>query len=278
MRFREAYDPFRAMRGGWKLVQAAPLAVLVGALLLCLMDLGGPGSGFSYSGDGDMSEPAAFVFVAMMCLVCIIGVAVFVFGSLLRVGYATVVERAAVTGEDRLGDLFRSRGRLLSMMFAQILSTVLGVLALAPFAALVVGAALLGAGMGGDEAAAVLGILTGLLCIPGYVYVLLGLSLIPEAVAFERLWPFDAVARSWRLVSGNRLWLFWFLLVKWMFVFLGFCFFCLGVFVTWTYSYVFTYEAYLRLIRDDHDSWAVDGGPGGRLLSVNPTGGSDADW
>ena len=268
MEFREAYDPFRAMRDSWKLVQAAPLGILVGGLVLTLLDF----SFCSYEAsidDADMNEAAGVVLAALVCVACTAGVAFFVLDSLLRVGYATVVERAAVMGEDRIGDLFRSRGRLLSMVMAQILGTILAILALAPFGIVMAGAILLGLSMGSEETAAVLGVLTFLLCVPGYIYVLLGLSLIPEAVAFERLWPVDAVARSWRLVSGNRLWLFWFVLVKWMFVRLGLCFFFCGVFATGIYAYVFSHEAYLRLIRDDQDTWVIDGGPGGRLLSVD---------
>ncbi len=277
MEFREAYDPLRAMRSSWKLVQAAPVGVLVGAVVLALIDFSGPSFSASLE-DGHMNELAQLVFMALFCVCCVTLVAVLLLSCLLQVGYATVIERAAVLGEDKIGDLFRSRGRLLSMVMAQILWGVLIVLALAPFAVAVAGAALLGAAMGGEEAAAVLALLTALLCVPGYIYVLLGICLIPEAVAFERLWPFDAVARSWRIVRGNRLWLFWFLLVKWMFVLLGFCLCCVGVLATWGYAYVFTYEAYLRLIRDDQDTWVVDGGSGGRLLSVDPTESPDADW
>ena len=88
---------------------------------------------------------------------------------------------------------------------------------------------------------------------------LLGISLVPMAVAVERRGAFDSFSRSWELVRGNRLQLFLFHLVTGLFTLLGVCLLCVGVFITGPLAYTAQMEAYLRLVRsrEEQRSWVV---------------------
>lgn len=269
MRFRDAYDPFRALGGAWTLVRRAPAAMLTGGLLLAIFD---SSTSFGFQASHEDWE------VALACALCVAALVIYGLVSFFSANFATAVERVAVQGQERMSDLFRARGRFWPMALGRLLLGLLILAACVPFAlaSAVVGFAV--ASMGGEEAGVAVGVLTFLLLSPGLIYVVLGLVLAPLAIAFERLGPFDAVARSWRLVSGNRLWLFWFLLVMFVFEALGFCCCCVGVLATGAFSQIAGYEAYLRLVRDDHELWAVEGGAGAPLRSVVPGEPDDPAW
>ena len=271
MRFRDAYDPFRALGGAFKLVKVAPITILTGAFLLTVCH---PSVVSNFYQDEIDDSVAA----ALGCTVCVIALVLLALYSLFFAGFATAVERVAVTGEEKIGDLFAARGRFWSVVLVHILVVVVSVLCLAPFLLFAGGAAAIGAAMGGDEAAVAFGILAFLVSLPGYIYLVLGIALAPEAVAIERKMPVEALTHSWTLVRGNRLWLFWFLLVQSVFVALGICLCCVGVFATSMLSSVASFEAYLRLIRDDQASWSIEGGAGAPMHSISPDDPDDSDW
>lgn len=269
MRFRDAYDPFRALGGAWTLIRRAPAAMLTGGLLLGALDTG---ADFGFQASRERWE------VALGCAICAAAVVIYGLICLFSVGFATAVERVAVQGKERMSDLFRARGRFWSMALGRLLVIVLLLAACVPFALVALAVGFGVAAMGGEEAGVALGILTFLLLSPCVIYVALGLTLAPYAIAFERLGPFDAVARAWRLASGNRLWLFWFSLVLFVFDMLGLCCCLVGVLATCTFSEVARYEAYLRLLRGDHELWAIEGGAGAPLSSLEPGEVDDPTW
>ncbi|MEM7308525.1 MAG: hypothetical protein AAF682_17720 [Planctomycetota bacterium] len=271
MRFRDAYDPFRALRAAFQLIQRAPATILVGSCLLMVCHWS---VGFQFSDDPDDAPLVVF----LGCAMCVLSLVFFGLNALFTLGFATAVERVSVQGEERIGDLFRAHGRFWPYVLAYLLHALVALVAFGPFALFIFAAALLGGGMGGEEAGIALGILAFLLSLPGYVYILLGISLVPYAAAFERLMPFDALVRSWKLVSGNRLWLFWFYVVQMVFTLLGMLLCCIGVIATGMVSTIATFDAYLRLVRDDQEQWATEGGPGAPLGSLAADDPDDADW
>jgi hypothetical protein len=269
MRFRDAYDPFRALGGALALIRRAPLTIVTGALLVVICQ-----PSFSIQ----LRHLHRDWVVALVCALCSLSVVLYGLLSLFSLGFATALERVAVKGEERMGDLFRARGRFWSMLFGQLLSTLLAGLALVPFLLFAAALGVMAGSLGGDEAGVAVGVLAFLVVSPGWIYLLLGLALAPHAIAFERMAPFEAVARSWGLVRGNRLWLFWYLLVQLVFVALGLCCCVVGVFATSAVSTIAGYEAYLRLTRDDHERWAIEGGAGAPLKSLAPDDPDDSAW
>lgn len=261
MRFRDAYDPFRALGGAWTLIRRAPATILTGGFLIAIFNQG-PSFGFELSGE-DWE-------VALACAVCMVALAFYLLVSLFSVGFATAVERVAVQGQERIGDLFRARGRYWSMVLGQILLALLIMAAAVPFVLVSAGVGFLVAAMGGEEAGVAVGALTFLLLLPALLYLWLGLAFVPHAIAFERKTPFEAVTRSLGLVRGNRLWLFWFYLVMIVFELLGLCCCGVGIIATTTVGTIASYEAYLRLVRDDHERWVIEGGAGAPLMSLAP--------
>lgn len=269
MRFRDAYDPFRAIGAAFGLIRRAPATIITGSLLISFCQ---PEISFSFR---DRHEDWV---LALICSLCSLSVVLYGLLSLFSLGFATAVERVAVKGEERMGDLFRAHGRFWSMIFGQLLAALPFMFALVPFGLLAFGVGALAYSLGGDEAGVAVGILTFLVVSPGWVYVALGLALAPMAIAFERMAPFAAVARSWGLVRGNRLWLFWYLLVQIVFTALGLCCCVVGVIATSAISTIAGYEAYLRLSRDDQERWAIEGGAGAPLRSLAPDDPDDATW
>ena len=69
---------------------------------------------------------------------------------------------------------------------------------------------------------------------------------------------FDALGRSWSLVRGNRLWLFWYFVVTRIFELLGFCCCFFPGLLTAPLVYVADYEAYIRLVRGTEGWWIED--------------------
>ena len=269
MRFRDAYDPFRALGGAWTLVRRAPAVMLTGGLVLAILE-----SGWSLGFEVENEDWA----VALGCAFCAAGVVIMGLLALFNAGVATAVERVAVQGEARMSDVFRARGRFWPMVLGGFLIAALFLAAVVPLALVALAVGVMVSALGGEEAGIAVGVLAFLLLSPALIYVGLGLALVPEAIALERLGPFEAVARGWRLARGNRLWLFWFSLVLFVFELLGLCCCCVGVLATTAFSKIARFEAYLRLVRDDHELWAVEGGAGAPLRSVPAGEPDDPGW
>src|SRR6185436_10215563 len=98
MEFNKAFDPIRALQASWKALAQAPLPLLIGGVLLCLTDGGGGGGGggrFSsyehHNGGMRWEDVRPFVFPVIIFCGCG-GIALFLFSSWIRVGFAITVE------------------------------------------------------------------------------------------------------------------------------------------------------------------------------------------
>jgi hypothetical protein len=270
MQFRNAFDPFRAWGGALALVRRAPLTLITGSLVLVMLD---PWGGFGV--EGRWNEGLG---LALNCFPCALGVAFLLLRALFLPGFATAVERVAVKGEERIGDLFRARGRFPRMLLGLLVYHGLLLATLLPFAGFALALGFLVGELGSEEAGVVVGVLAFLVLLPVLIYLVLGILLMPFAMAFERLSPFEALARSWSLVRGNRLWLFWFFLAQTLLLFLTLCCCCCLSLPVGGLSCLATFEAYLRLVRDDQALWACEGGAGAPLRTLAPDDPDPVAW
>ncbi len=266
MQFSQAFHPFRALGAAWRAIQAAPLAMIVGGVLLTLTSGGGSGGGgLSEDGSGwggSLDTGHALLIVALVVLALGIALAFWLFGCLVRVGFAGAMESVLATGEARLGQVFEPRGLWLKMVLVTLLRALLSFLVTLPLLAVMLVPLFL-RGAGNSDAFSI-GLLVGigaivLIAAPVWIYVLLGLSLMPEATAIEGLGPRDALRRSWSLVAGNRLQLLLYVVVLAVFTLLGLLACCVGVLFTGAISHIANYESYLRLVRSEEEQlgWAL---------------------
>ncbi len=250
MQFSEAYDPFRAFGQSTQLMRRAPAALLVGGALLVLLDGGGGGGSQVELGGGGLE---GVIVAALIFGACVVGLAVFAFTSLLRVGFTRSVRRAAQEGTDDIADLFRGTDRWLAMVLTRLLQGVILVAVSIPGLVVAGLLALIASGIGGDDLAAGVAVLAGIFYLPFIVYVLLGFSLAKYAVALEGCDPIAALERSWRLVDGHRVQLFLYCVAMAIATLLGLVLCCVGVFLTGALAEVAAVESYLRLTTDDSD-------------------------
>lgn len=255
MRFSDAFDPFRGIANSWKLLLRAPAVVLIGGIVLMLTTYGDRGT--EYTTEGDVTAWEALGLAALTAGGCITAAILFVIASFVSLTFPRAVAGVVRTGESRVGALLEPGDQFLSMLLVRILTqlTLLAVWIPLFLAALtLVGAA---AALGAPEIGAALAIPLVLLWVPIALWVYLGIRLSELAVALEGLGPVDAIGRSWELTNGNRLSLFLFLFVTWVFALLGVLAFCIGTFVTVPMRFTALYQAYLNLIseRDEHASW-----------------------
>jgi len=267
MEFNQAYDPIRALQVAWKVLSRSPLPILVGGVLLTLTDSSGGGGGGPVNleqhhriRDWEDVREIVLPTLPILGLCCCLGIAVFLFGAWVRIGFANTVEGVLESGQARVGQLFQSKGRFANIVFARIIVILIHIATTLPIlgAAVIVG--ILTRGFEHDEELALLLVPAVLLWFPVWVYVALGLSLVDQTAALEGLSPSGCLKRSWSLVSGHR----WMLLLYWVvggvFSALGFCLCCLGVFLTNTLFETAKSESYLALVRGDRTGWWIDGG------------------
>lgn len=256
MEFTRAFSISRSLSNAWRLIFAAPVALLVGGGLLVLLD-GNSGFGVSFSDADDWGSRRIDAWMAPLVSVlfafgCLVGILFFLGTSWLLCGFANAVEETARTGEDRIATVFDAKGRWLSMALVRLGRAAVLVLALLPFAAIVVVSVILHEGLDlPEELAIVAGVLAGLLYLPIWIYIALGLALVVPAVALEGLDPVGAVARSWSLVRGNRLWLFVYAFVLLIVELAGLLACCIGVFFTGPLARIAWIDGYLALTRGD---------------------------
>jgi hypothetical protein len=268
--FQEAFQPIRALSAAFGLIGRCPGAIILGGLFAMIAEIL---SSTMFVG----LDPTSFYGVEFACLFLVLGFAGVLLSGLALPGLATAVERALVQGEERMADLVEPRGRWLATTVVTFATVVLQTLVWFP-SALVFQVALSFADNGNWIGGFAVGLGGLLLVLPVTLYLSFGLMLGPYAAAFERLAPHAAVARGWKLMKGNRLrfllWqLFWL-----VFVLLGLCLCFVGIFATAALATLATAEAYLRVIRQDHASWAAAGGAGAPLVSAPSAPDAEADW
>ena len=242
MHFRDAYDPFRALGGTWNLVPRAPATLIVGALALFLAD--SSSGGFSW-GEG---QPFAGSFLpAFASGYCCLGLLFWLLVGQLHIGLAAAVKAAARGDRERFGILIEARERFLSMLLARLGKLLAWLVFSLPFGVMVGGPIALGAAMHFEELGIALGILGGLVYLPLWAWLMLGLTFVEEAVAFEGRDPVAALKRSFELVRGHRIQLLLYGLVLFVLTFAGFCLCLIGVLCTGPWARLAWFESFQRL-------------------------------
>lgn len=262
MNFAHAFDPIRALKTSWTLIQAAPAPLLIGGILLMITGGGGGDGGASNIAlrghDVDWRELRPLIPL-IIGVACCLGLACFLFSSWLLAGFAHSIEEVLRKGTGEVGTVFDARGRFFDMILVRVLSALLVIAAVLPFGLVILVCFLLHHHHGLREGPAIaLGVILAILYVPVLIYIALGLSLCEPAVALETLSPFGAIQRSWSLASGHRFQLFIFFLATGIFSLLGVCLCCVGVFLTGTMSEIARFESYLCATRpDDYQRWWI---------------------
>lgn len=298
--FREAFSIERSLRHGWRsLLRCFPILFVGGCLKACTD--GGGGSGGNWDGGDSGSsdamqrwidgwgqpgswamdlDPAALLGSAglpdvgewvligvMLAVVTVVIVALLAFRAWLIPGYLRLHREILQTGEGRWETLFSGADRFVAMFVWQLLGVVVGLGTLALAGALPAGVMTWGITQHEPLVVGAGVALLGLVTLPIVAYVSLGLLFGDAAVALDELGAVDALARSWSLASGNRIWLLIFALVTWIVQVLvtipGLCFCCVGIWVTRATGFAirdvgFT-SAYLlhTLPEDETRGWSI---------------------
>jgi len=257
MDFATAYDPFRALQTAWALLKKAPATVLVGGALLSITGGGGGAGGrFELDANQHYSGAEAAMAVALFLGLLVLAIGFWLFACLLRTGFPTAIEGVHRSGSEELAAVFKSEGRWLNMVAATFLQGLALVAAVVPMFLIVLLAVLMGRGAENPPLGVGIGLVGLVVWLPFFLYVWLGLSLIPMAVSVERLSPIAAFSRSWELVRGNRLQLLLFYLLTFVFAALGLLACCIGVLLTGAMAQAAHADAYLRLVRPPEDQAA----------------------
>ncbi len=265
MTFEEAFDPIRSLKASWSALKVAPAPMWVGGILIFVLDGGGGGGGgFNPGGMNNRSDMEELVpiFLAVAGLACCMAVVFWVLASWIWIGFANSVEEVLRTGNCDVGRVFESKGRLVTMMLARLLAGILAVLSFVPMAIAVGAAAFLGVQEIVPEVAAIgMGVAGGIVGFLVFIYVALGLVFVPQVVALEGLDVVESIRRSWSLAESRRLRIFFYYFVVYVFMLLGFCLCCIGVFATGTLFAISRVESYLAFTRsNDLPGWWITTG------------------
>jgi len=270
----QAFDPIRSLKAAWKLLMQTPAIVLVGGLLLWFLESGASGIfqlNFRLDGLQDLRhvgenlqrtfDELRPLMLILVPLVACVGLAFFALSSWIEVGFGRAIESGLRTGRDEIGKLFSGGDRFGAMLLARIFTALIQIGVAIPMVALSLVLAFL-ASRGGPEALWVLGMLAiGLVWTVVAVYVGLGLFLTKPIVALESCRPSEAIARSWKLASGNRIRLLWFVLLQILLSLAGICACCVGVLLSAPLTFTMRYEAYLALTRGEQfPQWWIGSG------------------
>jgi hypothetical protein len=269
----KAFDPIRSVQVAWSLLKQAPVTVLIGGLLLWFFR-GGGGSGLQFlvrgHGLGDAGTRAdvqrifeqlrPLLLVLIPLFVCL-GLAFFAMSSWLLVGFGRAVELGLRTGKDDIAKVFSGGDRFGAMLLARLLAWLIQTACSLPLAA-VAFIVVLVADRSDPQIVVILGaVLFGMLWIVLLAYVALGLFFVSPIVALESCSPTEAIARSWKISSGNRLQLLWFAIFQFLLGIAGMCLCCVGTFVTSPLAHVMKVEAYLALTKGaEYPQWWVGSG------------------
>jgi hypothetical protein len=238
MHFRDAYDPFRALGGAWNLVARAPATLVVGTLLLFFLEA------FSVSLSVDES---GVLLPTLVSACCCFGLVFWLASCLLQIGLAGAVQAAARGERERFGILFEPRERFLALLLARVGKWLAWMVSSLPFGVMVGGPIALGEALDLEPLGIVAGVLGGLLYLPLWAWLVLGLVLVEEAVAFEGRDPVAAFRRSFELARGHRLQLLAYTLVMLVLTLGGCCLCLIGVLVTGPWARLAWFESFQRL-------------------------------
>jgi len=274
MEFSQSYDPIRSLQSAWKLLMQAPVMVLIGGLLLGFLEGGGT-QGFRFRPGrwdfGRVHNPVEFFeqlfgdmqpWLAIMIPIAIcVAIVFFALSSWIEVGFARGVESALRTGKDDIGKVFSGGDRFGAMLLARFLSALIQIAVFLPIVALLSAAFYFERNEGTNPLLALGLVAFGLVWLVLAIYVTLGLYLVNPLVAFESCSPTEALARSWKLASGHRLQLFWFMLLQMLLTMAGLCLCCIGLFLAVPLTQVMRFEAYVALTKGgEYPQWWIGSG------------------
>jgi len=242
MLFRDAYDPFRALGGAWNLVSRAPTTLVLGALALFLLETFSFGASFD---EGSWLPVALLPSFVTGC--CCLGLFFWLAGCQLQVGLAAAVQAAARGERERFGLLFEPRERFLALVFARLGKWLAWAVFSLPYGVMIGGPIALGEVLDLAGLGVAVGVLGGLVYLPLWTYLVLGLVLVEEAVVFEGRDPVPAFRRSFELARGNRIPLLLFALVMFVLTSAGLCLCLVGLLLTGPWARLAWFEAYQRL-------------------------------
>ena len=250
MSFAEAYDPFRALGEAWQMLRKAPLGLLIGGLLLLFTDDGGSVGFGNFSEDTNFEAWEVALIALVVGAVCAFGLALFLFNCWMRLGFASTLEKQFEGRPVDVGDLFQGRGSFMAMVLARLLKLLIFVVAALPAVAIVLLAGLADSKLDLNEVSLGIAAALALLAyVPVLIYVGIGICLVSEAVAIERMQPMEALSRSWSLARGQRMRLLLYGVVMWILTVSGLCLCCVGILGTFTWAETAKIESYLQLVR-----------------------------
>ncbi|MCB9914238.1 MAG: hypothetical protein H6828_03685 [Planctomycetes bacterium] len=273
----EAFNPLRSLESAWKIAMKAPLPMWVGGLILIAIEsFGGGFSAIFDVGDGRHRDQMAFL-AAIGSVSCCFSLLAVVAGSWLTIGFSRGVRTVMRDGDVPFESLFRSEGLLPRMLLTRLAQWFFSVLALLPFGIPWAIGLMLQEGLRADEELAIAVTVIGVLVyLPVYVYIALGMALMPWATALEGLSPLAAFSRSWELAGGVRWMLLLFSLAEGLLTLVGLLLCCVGVLPAGALAKIMWVEAYVRAtdIVGDREEWWIesqDRGPGRRDYRRDPS-------
>lgn len=246
MDFHAAFHPWRSLERAWTLLKQAPVSLIGAVLLLLAADMLATGIqfGFQVLAVSALDPGAALPISVGVSL--LLGIAMACFSAWILVGFAGVAVRLLESGEERVGDLFETRGRWFRYLACEFLAGLLGALVFLPFGLLAFGSAFAGDWFDQELLGFTAIVLVLLIYLPIAIYVGLGLALAPLAVSIEGLGPLRALRRSWQIARGHRLWLLLYFLVQAMVAVAGLLLCCVGLI-----------PAYALILAALHSSYAL---------------------
>lgn len=245
MDFRQAFDPVRALGSAWRLILHAPLTLIAGGAFIALTGGGIHNFGFSFE-DERLHWYGLLAVGSIVLVACCFGLILWTINSFLHVGLARATLRVMATGTESFADLIEGRELWVPMLLARFLKAMVGGFAVLPLGVIAGGPIVLGSLLDLEELGILAGILLGLLYVPIWIYIVLGLVLVEEAVALEGKDPIQAIQRSWQIASGNRIQLLLYCIVSYVVAFSGVCLCCIGVLFTSAWTSVAWIESYAR--------------------------------
>ena len=244
MNFSQAFNPLRSLKSVFETMKLQPAHLWGGGILLLFLEGGIQGSFQFIEPLGMALGEEAMVF--LVCGSCVLGIGLLLASIWLAAGLFLNFRSVMQTGEATSGGIFDHQGKFLPLLLTRLLVGLASLLPMLPIGILF---ALLFASSSVLSAAPLIAVsvVFSLFLLFVSIYVGTGLVLSEAALLYEDREPVDAVKRSWALAKGNRLRLFAFMLVNFLFTLAGFLLCCVGVSATGTIARFAIFEAFLQL-------------------------------
>ncbi|MCA9727002.1 MAG: hypothetical protein KC729_04910, partial [Candidatus Eisenbacteria bacterium] len=253
--FSDAFSPSRAISAGWEGLKRAPVAVVLGAIILLVSD---SNCNFEKKLENGNWESFWWLVGAAILVGGFLGIILFLLRIFVLPGYLQVCARAVRGQKADPDQLFSASHRFLDMLLWGLLHTGVRLLTVLALGAPLVPFGVVGVISGREEVGIVLAVVAGFyvlaIGLPVFTYVELGLFFGDYRVALEGSGPLTALKESWNLASGNRLWLLLYRVIMFFFEIAGFLVMVVGVVFTRGIRDVGTVGAYLDFV---HGPWTA---------------------